>query len=174
MKISTLLMPVALCLISGSVKGADIDGKWKSYDMSIKGADIDGKWKSYFISIFGDTYFTFKADGKTLSGTMSYPLRDNLNITQGKISDDQFQFFVEVIKPEGDNKYTFQGTIKDDKIKLTGQIEFGPPKNSINTEYPNNDGRDPDNPNHRSASFGSNPHKLILPPLELLLKKVKE
>ena len=53
-----LLTLLALSILPFSAISADIDGKWHCHDSGCWGPD--------------GTYFTFKADGKTLSGTMSY------------------------------------------------------------------------------------------------------
>jgi|WetSurMetagenome_2_1015567.scaffolds.fasta_scaffold667545_1 hypothetical protein len=155
MKISTLLMMLfALCLIPVSVKGADIDGKWKSYGTSL--------------TMLGDTYFAFNADGETLSGTVSYPPGIEHKISKGKISGDKIQFIVDTY-PLGDSKLTFNGVIKGDEMKLTYQVgtspNYIPPVSGNNSSVPNN-------PKVHSGSSRGNPN--IPPTKELLLKKVKE
>jgi hypothetical protein len=165
MKTSTLLMMLfAVCLIPVSARGADIDGKWKSYGKSL--------------TSLGDIYFTFKADGKTLSGTISSPIR-NSTISKGKISGDKFQFVVEVTEPLVDTKYTFKGVIEGDEIKLTYQMELGPPKHGNYPLVPPvggyvNNSPFPNNPNVHSGSSSTNANIGIPSTKELLLKKVKE
>jgi hypothetical protein len=110
MKNNALLMTLfALYLIPVSVRGADIDGKWRCYDKT----NVFCRPKAYF---------TFKADGKTLSGTMPYGGKENdieHKIFRGTIKGDKIRFSIEFTDNGAYYEYRFNGIIKGDEIKLT-------------------------------------------------------
>jgi hypothetical protein len=112
MKNNALLMTLfALYLIPVSVRGADIDGKWRCYD----------KTEAFCRP---KAYFTFKADGKTLSGTMPYGAKEieiEHKIFRGTIKGDKIRFSIEFINGRVYYEYIFNGIIKGDEIKLTYQ-----------------------------------------------------
>jgi hypothetical protein len=154
MKISTLLMMLfALCLIPVSVEGADIDGKWQCHNIGLS-------------SLPEDTYFTFKTDGKTLSGTVLFVGGSERKISKGKINGNKFQFVVEyTIDNFGDERLTFNGVIKGDEIEMTYRDEHWPSPESCITGSSGITG----SPFSRACSGA----KIgIMLPMKLLLKKV--
>ena len=89
-------------------------------------ADIDGKWKAEFTTPDGQTRttnFTFKADGETLTGTVSGRQGDTA-ITEGKITGDEISFVVVRNFRGEERKIQYKGKVSGDEIKLT--VTFGP------------------------------------------------
>jgi hypothetical protein len=156
MKTSALLLMMlfALCLIPVSARGADIDGTWKGRREGIG---------------MLEQYFTFKADGNKLSGTVSYPGGSDTKISKGKIRGNKVEFVVETTNIMVDVEITYKGVLEGDEIKLTRQEEMGPPRNA---GYPHIGGS-PTNPNLHSGSYDSNTNTKS-PTSILILKRVKE
>jgi hypothetical protein len=95
---------------------------------AVLAADVTGKWTAQVPSRQGGTReqtFNFKADGDTLTGSVSGRQSDSA-IMNGKISGDTISFTVKV--QYGDNaveqKYT--GTVSGDEIKFKREGGQGP------------------------------------------------
>ena len=87
-------------------------------------ADVTGTWKGNMVGPNGDSMqitFTFKQDGTKLTGTVTGPQGDPIEIAEGKIDGDKLSFTVNVngmvIKHEG--------VISGDEIKLTTKTDLG-------------------------------------------------
>ena len=95
-------------------------------------ASVDGKWISEMPGRGGDTTevtFTFKAEGATLTGSMSNPMGET-PISEGKISGNDISFVVAMTRGDREMKTSYKGTVSGDEIKLT-------------SERPGRDGGDP-------------------------------
>jgi len=86
--------------------------------------DLTGTWSGEIVISSGDSFqvtFTFKQDGTKLTGTVSGPQGDSLQITEGKVDGDKISFNVSfdgmLIKHEG--------MITGDTIKLTTKSDSG-------------------------------------------------
>lgn len=84
-------------------------------------ADIDGKWTGSAEAPNGPTpvAYTFKADGTTLTGTMTAPDGSEAKITDGKIEDNKLTFKV-ILDVQGmPLSFTFTGELSGAELKLT-------------------------------------------------------
>ena len=90
-------------------------------------ADFNGKWVAQITGRDGQAHestFTFKADGETLTGTISGP-RGDTEISDGKISGDQISFS-QIMEFNGNTmKILYKGTISGDQITFTRMREGG-------------------------------------------------
>ena len=87
-------------------------------------ADVTGAWSGDIVGPNGDSFhlsFTFKQDGGKLTGTVTGPQGDPIEIADGKIDGDKLSFTVSVngmvIKHEG--------VVSGDTIKLTTKSDQG-------------------------------------------------
>ena len=87
-------------------------------------ADVTGAWTGDMVGPNGDSFhlsFTFKQDGIKLTGTVTGPQGDPIEIADGKIDGDKLSFTVNVngmvIKHEG--------VVSGDTIKLTTKSDSG-------------------------------------------------
>jgi len=87
-------------------------------------ADVTGAWSGDMAGPNGDSFhltFTFKQDGAKLTGTVTGPQGDPIEISDGKIDGDKLSFTVNVngmvIKHEG--------VVSGDTIKLTTKSDQG-------------------------------------------------
>jgi hypothetical protein len=90
-------------------------------------ADISGKWVAQMPGRGGQTHeatFTFKADGETLTGTVSGRNGD-VEIADGKISGDEISFSVTMEFNGNTMKSLYKGTISGDQITFTRTREGG-------------------------------------------------
>lgn len=87
------------------------------------GADVNGKWTA--TQTMGErtieTTMTFKADGATLTGTVS-SRRGDTEITDGKIDGDNISFTVKRQTQKGDFTSNYKGKVMGDEIKFTMSI----------------------------------------------------
>ena len=91
-------------------------------------ADVNGKWVAQVPGRDGqtrDTTFNFKQDGAKLTGTMSGFQGAELEIKDGKVSDDGLSFKVNM--EFGGNAVTllFDGKVSGSEIKFTRKREGG-------------------------------------------------
>jgi hypothetical protein len=87
-------------------------------------ADVTGTWSGDMVGPNGDSFhlsFTFKQDGAKLTGTVTGPRGDPIEIADGKIAGVKLSFTVNVngmvIKHEG--------VVSGDTIKLTTKSDQG-------------------------------------------------
>ena len=108
-KTITTLLSILLCLTMAAM-AADVTGKWTS---SVAGKNGKTREQAY----------NLKADGATLTGTVSGRQGAETAISNGKIDGDNISFTVkmEVNGNSVEQKYT--GTIAGDELKL--KIEGG-------------------------------------------------
>lgn len=90
-------------------------------------ADVTGKWTAQVPGRGGQTReatFNLKADGNTLTGTISGP-RGDADIADGKIEGDQISF-TQTLEFNGNTiKFLYKGTVSGDEIKFTRTREGG-------------------------------------------------
>lgn len=87
-------------------------------------ANVDGKWTAQVPSRDGgtrDVTFNFKAEGETLTGTMSSPMGDR-EISEGKVAGDDISFTITV---GNGMKILYKGKVSGDEIKFTSEREGG-------------------------------------------------
>ncbi len=112
MKIRFLLYLAALAgLLAVSAQAADVTGKWV--------AKMEGKDGQTFEQVFN-----LKADGATLTGTVS-GRGGETPITDGKINGDDISFNVSRETQRGTMKMSYTGKVSGDELKLTMQREGG-------------------------------------------------
>jgi hypothetical protein len=98
-------------------------------------ADVTGKWTAQVPGRGGQTReatFNLKADGNTLTGTISSP-RGDAEISEGKIDGDQISF-TQTMEFNGNSmKLIYKGMISGDTIKFTRARDGGnqPPQEFI-------------------------------------------
>ena len=91
-------------------------------------ADIDGKWKGQLPGRDGnirEIAFDFKADGTTLSGSMK-GFREDVPITDGKISGSEIQFKVSMKIGGSAFAISYQGVLADADLKMKMANENSP------------------------------------------------
>ena len=90
-------------------------------------ADITGEWTGNMQ--MGDQAFplsyAFKVDGAKLTGTVTGPQGDPLEIKEGKISGDKISFYVQVDMGGQMAKFASEGVIKGEEITLTTKSDMG-------------------------------------------------
>ena len=90
-------------------------------------ADVTGKWTAETPGRDGQTMtntFNLKADGSTLTGTVS-SMRGEQEISDGKVDGDDISFNV-VVKMQGNEmKMVYKGKIEGDQIKFSREREGG-------------------------------------------------
>jgi len=90
-------------------------------------ADVSGKWTAQVPRPGGQTReatFNFKADGNTLTGTVSGRMGD-MPIADGKIDGDAISF-TQTLEFNGNTvKLLYKGTVSGDEIKFTRTREGG-------------------------------------------------
>ena len=90
-------------------------------------ADVSGKWTAQVPGRGGQTReatFTFKADGNTLTGTVSGRQGD-MPIADGKIDGDTISF-TQTLEFNGNTmKFLYKGTVSGDAIKFTRTRDGG-------------------------------------------------
>jgi hypothetical protein len=90
-------------------------------------ADVNGKWVAQMPGRNGqtrDVTFNFKADGSTLTGTVTTP-RGESEISDGKIDGDTISFSQNLEFGGNQMKLLYKGTVSGDEIKFTRSREGG-------------------------------------------------
>jgi hypothetical protein len=91
--------------------------------VSAYGADVTGNWKG--TASFGDNSiertFTFKVDGKKLTGETSSQMMGKSEITDGVIDGDNLSFSITGNLQGTEMKLNYKGTVKGDEIKLSSE-----------------------------------------------------
>jgi hypothetical protein len=85
-------------------------------------ADVSGAWSGDIVGPNGNSFhisFTFKQDGAKLTGTVTGPEGDPIEIADGKVDGDKLSFTVSY------NGMTFkhEGVVSGDVIKLTTKTD---------------------------------------------------
>lgn len=114
MTTSRLLAVFALlALCAGLVQAADVTGKWTG---QVPGRD--GQMR--------EITYTFKADGETLTGTMSGFRGQEMPISDGKISGDTLSFVVKVEFGGNAMEWKHTGKIVGEEIQMKREGSRGP------------------------------------------------
>ena len=97
--------------------------------MLASAADIDGKWVAEVPGRDGGTRqmtYTFKADGETLTGSMSTPMGEQ-EITDGKVNGNDISFAVVLGPPGGGEGFRmeYKGTVSGNELKLVSETPMG-------------------------------------------------
>jgi autotransporter translocation and assembly factor TamB len=90
-------------------------------------ADVDGKWTAQMPGRDGNTMevtFNFKADGATLTGTVSNP-RGEAPIKEGKVDGDNISFAQTFERGGNSMKIIYKGTVSGDTIEFTRARDGG-------------------------------------------------
>ena len=99
---------------------------------TVAAADISGKWLAQVPGpnhLLLEPTFTFKVDGAKLTGTMTYPLGDQVfrpEITEGKVGGDDVSFTVVSKFGNAEIKWIFKGKVAGNKIEFTMELQGGP------------------------------------------------
>jgi len=111
MKLNRIVMAVAICMLMTVVAfAADLNGTWIVHQPGRDGA-------------MTDRTYTFKVDGKTLTGTAPGRGGADIAIKDGTVDGDSFAFSIERPGRDGQTmtiKYT--GKISGDTITLSTQM----------------------------------------------------
>lgn len=99
-------MVIALLLVAGFAFGADVDGKWMSEMPGQDGAPQK-------------IFYTFKADGTTLTGTTTSPDGKEIAIKDGKIAGNNISFSIAITFGDQEMKMDFKGVVAPTEIKLS-------------------------------------------------------
>ena len=113
MRITAFLASVAVlaCLMVTSAFAADVDGKWT--------ASMPGRQGNTM-----EVTFVFKADGNTLTGTMSNP-RGESEIKDGKIDGNNISFNQTFERGGNSMTIVYKGKVSGDTIEFTREMQGG-------------------------------------------------
>ena len=67
--------------------------------------------------------YIFKQDGEKLTGSVTGPQGNPLELNDGKVQGDKVSFFVQVSGPNGTFKIKSDGTIKEETITIATTME---------------------------------------------------
>jgi hypothetical protein len=93
--------------------------------IALQAADVNGKWTAQVPGRDGqtrETTFAFKADGESVTGTMS-GRQGEVPISSGKLQGDKLSFDVTLNFQGNDVVLHFRGVVSGDEIKFTRQRE---------------------------------------------------
>ncbi len=107
---SSLLLLITLALVFAAVpaRAADVDGKWTG--------SIDTPMGAVALN------FTFKADGATLSGSMTGPDGGELPIKNGKVDGNKISFVVSLDLGGMSFDLNYNGVVSPDAVKMTSDF----------------------------------------------------
>ena len=113
MRITVVLCTLALfgLFVSSAMAESPVDGKWTA---QVPGRDGQTR----------ETTFTFKADGATLTGSMT-GRQNEQPISNGKIDGNNLSFDVVVNRGGNDMKFTYTGVLAGNEIKFKRTREGG-------------------------------------------------
>ena len=108
-----------IVLLTGAALAASIDGKW------VAERKIERDGNSFTII----QTFDLKADGDRLGGEMTMSFGDmeprTSKIVDGKLDGNKFSFATVVETPNGEMKFSYEGTLEGDTLKGTSSREGG-------------------------------------------------
>ena len=99
------------CLLVTSAFGADVTGKWT--------AQVPGRQGNTM-----ETTFNLKADGSTLTGSVSTP-RGEMDIKDGKVDGDNISFNQTFERGGNTMTIAYKGKVNGDTIEFTRQMQGG-------------------------------------------------
>jgi hypothetical protein len=82
-------------------------------------ADVDGKWAGTIPGMDIPVWYTFKAEGNTLTGMASAPEDKSVAIKDGKINGSNISFSVSFDMGGQEMKLDYKGVVSPDQIKLS-------------------------------------------------------
>lgn len=94
---------------------------------SVRAADIDGKWQAEFDTQIGvqKYVFEFKADGEKLTGKASFERQDqkgDIELKEGKLAKEAVSF-VEMLKfQDMEIRIEYTGKLNGDEIKFSRKV----------------------------------------------------
>jgi hypothetical protein len=91
-------------------------------------ADITGVWVAELSGMGGQavkTTFNLKAEGATLTGTMSGPGGSNNPISEGRINGDKVSFAVKITANQNEMKIVYSGAVAGNEMRLKVEFEGG-------------------------------------------------
>jgi hypothetical protein len=101
----SLFVMCALVFVAAPARAADVDGKWAgSLDTPMGAVNVG---------------FTFKADGATLTGTMTGPDGGDISIKNGKIDADKISFVVSLDFGGMALDLNYTGVVKPEELAMT-------------------------------------------------------
>jgi hypothetical protein len=101
----SLFVMCALVFVAAPARAADVDGKWAgSLDTPMGAVNVG---------------FTFKADGATLTGTMTGPDGGDIAIKNGKIDADKISFVVSLDFGGMALDLNYTGVVKPEELAMT-------------------------------------------------------
>ena len=101
----SLFVTCALVFVAAPARAADVDGKWAgSLDTPMGAVNVG---------------FTFKADGATLTGTMTGPDGGDIAIKNGKIDADKISFVVSLDFGGMALDLNYTGVVKPGELAMT-------------------------------------------------------
>lgn len=107
----SVAIALSVAFLTAAAWAADVTGTWKG--------DIEGPDGSISLT------YTFKQDGAKLTGTVTGPQGDPLELQEGKVEGDKIHFAVNV-PFNGGSKFISDGAIKsDDEISLETKTDSG-------------------------------------------------
>lgn len=113
MKTRAFAIAASMALLAAAAWAADVTGTWKG--------EINGPNGSFSLT------YSFKQDGSKLTGTVTGPQGDPLQLEEGKVDSGKLHFVVNV-PMNGGMKVTNDGEVKgDDEISLQAKGEGGEP-----------------------------------------------
>ena len=101
---------LAFMLMTLSVFGADVSGKWKGT------AEVAGNGPV-------ERTFSFKVDGTKLTGETESQLAGKSEIQNGKVEGDNITFTIKANIQENEMTMNYKGKVEGDKITLATEIE---------------------------------------------------
>lgn len=96
------------------------------FSLAALAADVSGTWTGIFKTREGgafETTLTLKADGNNMTGTFQQGSGDEIQIENGKVSDDQVTFTLTRGAGDKVRKANCTGKIEGTSMKLTMQLE---------------------------------------------------
>jgi hypothetical protein len=114
MRIKILLMTVcALSILLTTAWAADIDGTWKG-TREMMGQSMEQSF----------TFVVDKSDPTKFTGTSPGFQGGESKVTDGKIDGDKVSFTVETAGKMAGMKIKYKGTVNNDEMKLTFEMDF--------------------------------------------------
>lgn len=103
-----------IALFAGAALAADVTGKWTA---QVPGRDGQTREQT----------FELKAEGATLTGSVSGMQGRQNPISEGKIAGDEISFVVAIERNGNTMKQTYTGKVAGDEIKFKRQGQRGEP-----------------------------------------------
>jgi len=91
-------------------------------------ADVSGKWTASIPGMDGapvEQNFVFKADGETLTGSVSMPMGEEQPISEGKAGGGGISFVLAMEFGGQKFRIHYKGTVSGDEIKFVSSMEGG-------------------------------------------------